>query len=197
MIKINNEKIKKSWHYLISLRYVKLASYISAKSLKNKYLYYYGFNIVYGAINKGLLLILAGVLFHALPQILLAALAFMTLRGYIGGLHFDSYTKCAWVSLCTLVGVGLLAKYMPYNNLVNIIVFISLSFIILKYAPIEHYNRLLKESDKGNFKCIALCLLIAIYCAELLKGNSDISNCIMYGVLLSGIIALPIFKKVK
>jgi accessory gene regulator protein AgrB len=95
------------------------------------------------------------------------------------------------------VGIGLLGKYIPYSYFINIIVFISLLFIILKYAPIEHPNRPLKESDKGNFKCIAFCLLIAIYCAELLKGNTEINNSIMYGVLLSGIIALPFISKVE
>jgi len=93
--------IKKYLKYLITLRYIKLISYISARSLqqklndtnpKNKYLYYYGFQIFYGAINKGFLLLLVGLLFGILYQIMITTLAFMSLRVFIGGLHFDSYT---------------------------------------------------------------------------------------------------------
>ncbi|MCE5220168.1 MAG: accessory gene regulator B family protein [Clostridium sp.] len=197
--------MKKYFRYLYTLKYIKLFSYWSARSLQlsrkenhqHKYMYYYGFEILYGAINKGLLLLLAGLILDILPQILVTTLSFMLLRIFIGGLHFNNYTKCAWISLVTLVGMGLLGKYIPYNNLMNIIVFISLFFIILRYAPIPHPNRPLKDGDKGKFKCIAFCLLIAIYCVELLKGNPDINNSIMYGVLLAGIIALPIFKNVE
>jgi accessory gene regulator B len=164
---------------------------------KYKYLYFYGFQILYGAINKGLMLILIGWLLNILPQTLIATFSFMLLRVFIGGLHFDSYTKCAWVSLASLTLMGLLARYIPYNSIINIIVFISLFIIILKYAPIEHPNRPLKKEDKGNFKCIAFSLLFAMYCVELLKGNPDINNAVMYGMILVGIIAQPIFRNVK
>lgn len=93
---IKNKELKRFFHYLITLRYVKLISYISARSLsikleqshKEKYAYYYGFQIVYGAINKFLLLIIAGILFQTLPQVLIATVSFMVLRVYIGGVAF-------------------------------------------------------------------------------------------------------------
>lgn len=96
MIKIKtykNRKLKKFLHYLYTLRFVKLFSYWSARGLANKlhesharkYTYYYGFQIIYGAINKFTLLILAGLLFNALPQTIIATIAFMIPRVYIGG----------------------------------------------------------------------------------------------------------------
>lgn len=207
MNKINRNEIKKFWHYLISLRYVKVFSYNSARALKNKlnqshkekYVFYYGFQILYGAINKFLLLITAGLLLHVLPQILIATLSFMLLRVFIGGLHYDSYTKCAWVSLTCLVTAGLLAKYIPYNYIVNNIIFATLLCIILKYAPVEHKNRPLTENKKIRFKYIALILLIVVYSIQQIIGNyyQIMNNCIMYGVLLSGIIALPAVNSVE
>ncbi|MFA6843705.1 MAG: accessory gene regulator B family protein [Bacilli bacterium] len=198
-------KIKKYLKYLYTLKYIKILSYISARHLQttrnenhqNKYLYYYGFQIFYGAINKGLLLILIGLLFGILSQILIATLAFCLLRSYIGGLHFDSYTKCAWISLATLTTIGLLAKYIPYNSIVNLIIFLTLFVIIKLLAPVENKNRPLKGNEKTKFKYIALLLLFAVYNVQALIGDNNISNCIMYGVLLSGIIALPVFKNVE
>lgn len=132
-----------------------MLSYISARSLTNKleqshahkYSYYYGFQILYGAINKFLLLIIAGILFQSLPQILIATLSFMTLRVFIGGLHFDSYTKCAYISLLCLVSMGLAGKYMPYSNIINLLVFLTVFVIALIYAPIEHKNRPLNNTQ--------------------------------------------------
>ena len=169
------------------------------KYLKHDYknMFYYGFNIIIGAINKGLLLMLAGLLFHALPQILVATLAFCLLRSFVGGLHFDSYTKCAWISLLCLVTIGLLAKYIPYNNIINLCVFIYLLIIALIYAPVEHKNRPLTDKKKIIFKYVSIVIIFALFSTQVLLNNDNISNCIMYGVLLSGIIALPIFKKVK
>lgn len=169
------------------------------KYLKHDYknMFYYGFNIIIGAINKGLLLITAGLLFHALPQILVATLAFCLLRGFVGGLHFDSYTKCAWISLLCLVAIGLLAKYIPYNHIINSCVFVYLLVIAFLYAPVEHKNRPLTDKKKIIFKYVSIVIIFALYSAQAIVNNDNISNCIMYGVLLSGIIALPIFKKVK
>lgn len=198
-------KKNKTLKYLYSLKFIKLFSYWSARSLQRKlnqshqykYMYYYGFNILYGAINKGLLLITAGLLFHALPQILLTTLAFCLLRGFVGGLHFDSYTKCAWISLLCLVTIGLLAKYVPYNHIINLCVFVYLLIIVFIYAPVEHKNRPLTDKKKIIFKYISIVIIFALYSTQVIINNDNISNCVMSGVLLSGIIALPIFKKVE
>lgn len=195
--------IKKHCKYLISLRYIKLFSYWSARSLqqklntstKHKYMYYYGFQILFGAINKGLLLITAGLILNILPQLLIATLAFMLLRVFIGGLHFDSYTKCAWVSLASLITIGLLSKYVPYYYPINLVIFSTLFIIILKFAPIEHKNRLITKSQGVRFKITALVIEIVLFGTQLLLNNNNINNSIMYGVLLSGIIALPILNK--
>lgn len=203
MINIKNKDIKKFLHYLISLRFIKLFSYWSARGLINKlnqshahkYAYYYGFQIIYGAINKFILLIIIGLLFHALPQILIVTISFMILRIYIGGLHFDSYTKCTYVSLFCLVLMGLLSKYISYHFLINLFVFSTIFIIALIYAPVEHKNRPLNNIQKIKFKYIALVLICIIYSVQFVIKDTNISNSIMYGVLLAGIIALPIFNK--
>jgi accessory gene regulator B len=174
---------------------------IDNKSPKVKNVYYHGFKLVIGAINKGLLLILLGLLFGILYQILIATFAFCLLRVFVGGLHFDSYTKCAWYSLASLTTLGLLAKYIPYNSLVNTMIFATLLVIIFILAPVENKNKPLKGNEKTKFKYIAFILLFTVYGIQtgiqMLMSDNNVSNCIMYGVLLSGIIAMPVFKKVS
>lgn len=180
-------------------------SYLSAKyfqqsrqeSHQYRYTYYYGFQVIYGAINKGLLLILLGLLFNILPQLLLVTLTFSSLRVWSGGLHFDSYTKCAYISLLTLVITALLAKYIYLSHFTNIMIFAFVLIVICLYAPVEHPNRPLKEYEKTKFKIIALGVLAILTFIYFSINNVMISNCITYGVLLAGIIATPLLSKIK
>ena len=191
--------------YIITLRYVKLWSYFSAKYLqqvrqenhKHRYTYYYGFQVIYGTINGFLLLILLGLLFNILPQLLIVTLSFIILRVFAGGLHFDSYTKCAYFSLLTFLIIGLLAKYIYMPITITIVIFLIIFVLFLLYAPVENKNRPLKGSDKIKFKLISILLLAILFFIHLFINNIVISNSIVYGVLLSGIITLPIINKLK
>jgi len=197
--------MKKYIRYLLTLRYIKLLSYQSAKHLqqsrqethKHRYTYYYGFQVIYGGINKFLLLILLGLLLNILSQILLVTTSFVMLRVFTGGLHFDSYTKCAYFSLLSFVITGLLAKYIYIPIPITIIIFSTVFILFLLYAPVEHLNRPLKEGNKIKFKLISILLLIILFFTNLFINNIVISNSIIYGVLLSGIITLPYINRLK
>ena len=161
--------------YIITLRFIKLWSYQSARyiqqtrqeSHRHRYTYYYGFQIIYGGINKFLLLILLGLLFNILPQILLVSVSFVILRVFAGGLHFDSYTKCAYFSLLTFLIIGLLAKYIYMPITITIVIFLIIFVLFLLYAPVEHSNRPLKEGNKIKFKLISILLLIILFLIHL------------------------------
>ncbi|KKQ79631.1 MAG: hypothetical protein UT03_C0046G0003, partial [Candidatus Moranbacteria bacterium GW2011_GWD2_38_7] len=120
--------INKYIRYLLTFRYIKLFSYWSARGLANKlqeshkhrYTYYYGCQIIYGGINKGLLLILLGILLNILPQLLLTTLSFVSLRIWTGGLHFS------YIYLTLIIhNIRTLSKIRPhntnhyYNNILN------------------------------------------------------------------------------
>lgn len=192
-------------NYIITLRFIKLLAYHSAKYLQqsrqeshqHRYTYYYGFQVIYGAINKGLLLFLVGLLFNILPELLLTTLTFSSLRVFAGGLHFDLYTKCAYISLLTFAITGLLAKYIYISTSITLTIFAFVFTIFLLYAPVEHKNRPLKEEEKIKFKLIAIIILVALLIANILVDNKLIDNSITYGVLLSGIIASPLVNKIK
>jgi len=128
-------------HYILTFRYIKLISYIFAKYLHNKIqkyhnqgydmgkcakyniqVYYYGWQIIIGGINKFLLLIIPGLLLNILPQLLLVTFSFASLRIWTGGLHFDSYPKCSYVSLLSFTLMALLSKYIILNQLITALI---------------------------------------------------------------------------
>ena len=203
-------------NYIITFRYVKLISYCLSKYLHNKIqkyynqgydmgkcakyniqVYYYGFQIIIGGINKFLLLIISGLLLNILPQLLLTTISFASLRIFTGGLHYDSYTKCSYVSLLSFTLIALLSKYIILNQFISMLIFLSVLFLILIYAPIEHPNKPIKENKKIKFKIIALFVLNILVIINLFTNNTIISNSIIYGILLVGLITTPIINKLK
>jgi len=76
-------------------------------------------------------------------------------------------------------------------------IFLSVLFLILIYAPIEHPNHPIKENKKIKFKIIALFVLTILTIIHMFTNNTIISNSIVYGILLSGIIMLPIINKLR
>ena len=167
------------------------------KPYKLKYVYYYGFQIIIGGINKFILLIIPGLLLNILPQLLLTTISFASLRIWTGGLHLDSYTKCTYISLLSFTLIALLAKYIILNQFITMLIFLSIYLLILIYAPIEHKNKPIKENKKLRFKIIALFVLTILVIINMFTNNIIISNSIVYGILLVGIIMLPIVNKLR
>ena len=209
-------KYSKYIRYIFTFRYIRIISYILAKYLHNKikechnkepnmgkcakynrYTYYYGFQIIIGGINKFILLIISGLLLNILPQLLLTTLSFVPLRLFSGGLHLNNYTKCLYFSLLTFIVFGLLAKYIILNQFITMLIFIFVFILILIYAPVEHPNRPLKEKEKIRFKIIALLVLTVLYLTTSLTNNIIITNSITFGILLAGLITLPVINKLK
>ena len=208
--------IKYIKQYIITFRYIKLISYIFSKYLHNKIqkyhnqgydmgkcakyniqVYYYGFQIIIGGINKFLLLIISGLLLNILPQLLITTISFVSLRIFAGGLHYDSYTKCTYISLLSFTIMALLSKYIILNQFISMLIFLFMYFIILIYAPIEHPNKPIKENKKIRFKIIALFVLSTLTIINLFTNNTIISNSIIYGILLVGLISTPFANKLK
>jgi len=208
--------IKYIKQYILTFRYVKLISYILSKYLHskiqkyhnkgydmgkcikyNRCTYYYGFQIIIGGINKFLILIIPGLLLNILPQLLLTTLSFASLRFWTGGLHLDSYTKCSYISLLSFTLTALLSKYIILNQFISMLIFLSVLFLILIYAPVEHPNRPIKEKEKIKFKIIALFVLTILTIIYMFTNNVIICNSIIYGILLVGLISTPFVNKLK
>lgn len=177
--------------YILNLKYIKWLSYICARKLQNireethqyRYLYYYGFQIIFGAANKALLLLIFSLLFGIIKETILVTVAFVALRIFAGGVHFDSYSLCAYVSVSIILAAGFAAKYISISYGVGIIIFVLSLVAIIIYAPVEHRNRPLCEREKAQFKIISIIVLILLYLVH--------NNSIMFGILLASLMVLP------
>ncbi|WP_010246671.1 accessory gene regulator ArgB-like protein [Acetivibrio cellulolyticus] len=157
------------------MRFIEALSYSGADYLMKqkgenhdkRRIYYYGFQIVIGAVVKFLILfILALVTGTILPSFLMA-IVFASLRMLAGGYHMDTYGRCLAISITMFIGFALIARYTysywnAYYITVFTIVIIALSaFSLYKWAPSDNPNRPITElSEIKKFKRLSIIYLI-------------------------------------
>ncbi|RXE57986.1 accessory gene regulator ArgB-like protein [Acetivibrio mesophilus] len=157
------------------MRFIHALSYKSAdylmKQMKGNHesrrVYYFGFQIIIGAIFKGLLLILlASITQTVLPSLTIVAV-FVALRQIAGGYHMKTYGKCIAASLGMFITAALISKYTYHLwNRTSIVFFVILTFIIslvslLKWAPSDNPNRpITKQEEINKFKRLSVLFII-------------------------------------
>ena len=89
--------------------------------------------------------------------------------------------------------MGLFSKYIPISTITASIISLTVSILFLIYAPVDHKNRPTKQEKRKKYKIISLIILCFLFMNYLYFSM----NSIIYGILLSGIIVLPIINKLQ
>jgi accessory gene regulator B len=158
------------------MRFIHRWSFLCAKYLTKQLnqnhdkrrIYYYGFQIVIGAIVKAFLLIGTSVLLGTLIPSVIAVLIFGSFRMLAGGYHMDTYGKCIWVSLAIFISIGIVAQYTYlYWSMPMLLAIISITFVLtvciaIKWAPKDTLNKPITDPvEIKKFKRLSLVYTIA------------------------------------
>jgi accessory gene regulator B len=158
------------------MRFINALSYMGAnylmKQMKGNHgsrrVYYFGFQVVIGAIVKGLLLLLLALLTGTILPSLTILSVFVMLRSIAGGYHMKTYGRCIAASLGMIICAALISKYSAHMwNEASLIVFIILSFIfssasLLKWAPADNPNRpITKKEEINKFRMLSMIYIVA------------------------------------
>lgn len=121
----------------------------------------------------------------------------MFIRVVAGGFHFNSYAKCAYTTLITLLSGGLIAKYININqSTINIIFAVALIGLLL-FAPKENKNRQIIKNEYKLFKIFSITNLFILYHINLfLTDFRTISQALIIGIILSIVIIAPFINKI-
>jgi len=124
--------------------------------------YYYGFQIIIGALVKAAVLVAVSLLLGIIWPTLLLALAFGSLRLLAGGYHMDTYGKCLAVSLALFAAAGSVAQHTwPYWSAASLIALTALTFAfglyaVHRYVPSDTPNkRITDEAKRKRFKMLS------------------------------------------
>jgi len=133
---------------------------------ESRRVYYYGFQIVIGALFKGLLLLLLAFITGTMLPALTIVAAFVILRSIAGGYHMKTYGKCIAASLGMIILAALISKYTAHMlNQISLIAIVVLSFVfssasLIKWAPADKPNRPI--TDKKEIKKFRILSMIYI-----------------------------------
>ncbi|MCX7748259.1 MAG: accessory gene regulator B family protein [Clostridia bacterium] len=184
------------------MRFIQTWSYSCANHLmvqlkenhERRRVYYYGFQVVIGAIVKGALLIALSFLLGTLIPSIIIVVAFASLRMIAGGYHMNTYGKCIFVSLAMFLIAGIVARYTyQYWRIEYILLLLFFTFVISlpilgKYAPRDTPNRPISDpSEIKKFKRLSFIHIFAflVVCILLIYLNGSLyvlSVCL--GILL-------------
>lgn len=180
------------------MRFIRKISYCCAKKLTKTHaeriVYCYSLNLIFGAIIKGVALLLVSLILGILKPILVVAATFSILRAFAGGFHFDNFNKCMFITLTMFVAATYLVKHIyTHSNclilwIMIFIVFTTCFYTILKYAPQDNINKPLESFEEvKKFKSLsAICLIVLLLiCAGLTALNFYLyALAVMLGVAL-------------
>ncbi|MCX7747297.1 MAG: accessory gene regulator B family protein [Clostridia bacterium] len=147
------------------------ANYLTKQRSENhekRRVYYFGFQVVIGAIIKGALLLSLALIFRTLIPTFTILLVFASLRVIAGGYHMDTYGKCIFVSLAFFQISAIVTQYTHlYWHKSYLILFIGINFIvglplILKWAPRDTPNKPITDPGEiKKFKTLSVVCFIA------------------------------------
>lgn len=153
------------------MKIINVCSYACANYLTNqlkeshekKRVYYYGFQVMLGAVAKAIILVSLALLVGALVPCLIILFTFATLRVLAGGFHMDTYGKCIATSTVLFIGMGALSQY-TYENwnaayMLGLIIASAMLgvFVVIRWAPKDTPNKpITRQEDIIKFKRLSL-----------------------------------------
>ncbi len=149
-------------------------------SEEQRKLYVYAYNLLISRAVVYVLLLLAGLLLGNLKEMALFLLAFIPLRQYAGGVHFEGAGNCIAASSILICLSGQYLKYYPEIPLPLFFVWIAAAFIIIVLAPVGCAYKKLVPIEQKVYKrrtritfCIECAVLMVSYfmdCIWISKG---------------------------
>lgn len=193
------------------MRFINKLAYKGAQGLSKQLnhshtqrgIYYYGLQVVIGAVVKGILLVSISALLGVLKPALIIMVSFALLRVFAGGYHMGTYGKCIAVSLGLFVLAALAVEYMKLSQL-GLIIFLTSTWAILvvcliRYAPADNPNRPITSQDEiRKFKILSLIYIAVSGMAQMWafwNGYGWVSMAMCFGAILEVFSVIPPGKR--
>ncbi len=169
-----------------------------------KVTYVFGYQLLIGKIISGILMILIAGIMGTYWEMLLFMAAFIPLRQYAGGFHFEKAEVCITFSalVSVIIAIGFKELFYTIPLYVWIGVVIVSGIFIWKLGPVDTKNKRLDDIEKKVYACrtkivlaVELLIFVISVCLQIQMVNIVIS--IAQFVILGGIITVVIQKFLK
>ena len=110
-------------------------------------IYSYGIYQIVSYVINFFTILLIGIAFRRLLEVIILVVFFMAVRPYAGGYHASSAIKCYILTNIMIIGALLAIKYIQINNIFMICLLALNSIVIFVLAPVDTANKRLDEIE--------------------------------------------------
>lgn len=173
---------------------------ISLKTIdpEDREIYEFGIQHIFITIFNISTVLLLGLLLGDLKEAMIFIFAFIPLRIFAGGFHFNSPIMCYIFSSCFVALVLLAMRYLSIPLLIYCLLYCLSGIIILTFAPVEDKNKPLDQLEKKVYRKRTIIVFVAENMIMLLFCSLKFyiaAKCIMVSIIALGLlIVLGVIK---
>ena len=157
----------------------------------------YGLEVIYLLITKTIVIVGLSFLFGIAIEMLMMLFFYNLLRMYGFGLHASKSWMCWVSSIIIFLLLPYLAKIIIIGYVYKIIILGLCVINLFLFAPADTHKRpLIKKSRRVKFKYTTFILSLIFSYICLLSKNEMLSNCIIFALIVEGVMVNPLVYKI-
>jgi accessory gene regulator B len=152
---------------------------------EDKEIYEYGLKHIAALFINIITTLIIGFIFGMVWQTILFMVSYIPLRSYAGGYHARTPLRCYILSIILTICVLLSIKYIPYNNMLLLIITFISGILIFMFAPVDTENKPLDDIETRVFKKrtrIILFLEVGLILFFMILNLSLIGTCFVFSL---------------
>ena len=165
-----------------------------AISSDDKELYEYAiYSFIISTVPLVIFLVISGII-GMFPEGFLIIMPFMVIRKFGGGYHAKHAYICMIMSTGLLAGGLYAVSHFSGSRLIPLFLLVSGISIAIN-SPIDHENKRLTEQEKARYQRTTIVLVLAACFVSVVMnvmGYNRYSSCVALGVILTGVLQLPV-----
>ena len=144
----------------------------------------YALTIILDEMEKIITIFFIFILIGRVKMFLLSFIVLMSLRIFIGGVHFSTRSKCFFFSLLFFLVTVLMSEKIIIDRYIGLFIGLIAIVNIVLYAPLPSKHRILVEERRKKHlrKCALVEMIGWMFCYILIMR--EISNVIIWTVLM-------------
>ena len=156
----------------------------------------YGLEVIYLLITKTIVIVGLSFLFGIAIEMLMMLFFYNLLRMYGFGLHASKSWMCWVSSIIIFLLLPYLAKIIIIGYVYKIIILGLCVINLFLFAPADTHKRpLIKKTRRVKFKYTTFILSLIFSYICLLSKNEMLSNCIIFALIVEGVMVNPLVYK--
>lgn len=152
----------------------------------------YGIKIIVSNIFKLIILFSTAYFLHITKYVLIALIAFATIRLFSSGIHANSTMQCIIMNYILFFGNVYLSIYFPMKTISKVIIFIISVILLFLYAPADTKKKpLVSKKLRKSLKIKSIITSTILFIISLIVKSPINSTIIVYSILESALVVTP------